>query len=72
MKDTGKKVILFLACMCLVYIKAKAQDGMPGDPDVPFDGLSIALIAGVGYGAKKLMKKKNDNNTKKQEEHIQK
>ncbi len=58
MKNTGKKLLLFLAGMCLVYIKAHAQgDGLPGDPGAPFDGgLSIALIAGLGYGAKKLHK----------------
>jgi len=55
------KVILMLIVATIFSLKLLAQGTLPGDPDdsVPLDGgLSIAIVAGVGYGAKRLMKKK--------------
>ncbi len=55
------KVIFLLAVASIISFKLMAQGSLPGDPDtgVPLDGgLSIAIVAGVSYGAKKLMKKK--------------
>ena len=61
MKST-KKILLLIAVAGIFSLRAAAQGSLPADPDegVPLDGgLSIAIIAGVSYGAKRLMKKKN-------------
>ena len=49
-------VLILLTCPSLVF----AQPGFGDDvDDVPIDGgLSLLIAAGVGYGAKKLRKKK--------------
>lgn len=49
-------VLFLLSCPSLVF----AQPGFGDDvDDVPIDGgLSLLIAAGVGYGAKKLRKKK--------------
>ncbi len=55
------KLLLFIAIAGMFAIKAAAQGSLPNDPDtgVPLDGgLSIAIVAGISYGAKRLMKKK--------------
>ncbi len=55
------KIIFLLAVASFVSFKMMAQGSLPGDPDtgVPLDGgLSIAIVAGVSYGAKRLMKNK--------------
>jgi|GEM_PF-2998425 len=57
------KIIFLLAIISIISVKALAQGTLPGDPDdsVPLDGgLTIALVAGVSYGAKRLMKKKEN------------
>ncbi len=57
----GKKFLLFVAIAAIFSLKAAAQGSLPNDPDtgVPLDGgLSIAIVAGISYGAKRLMKKK--------------
>ncbi|MDR3678924.1 MAG: hypothetical protein P4L41_03085 [Flavipsychrobacter sp.] len=62
----GKKLFLFIAIAGIFSLKAVAQGTIPGDPDtsVPLDGgLSIAIVAGVSYGAKRLMKKKKTGST---------
>ncbi len=55
------KIIFLFATISIISVKALAQGPLPADPDdsVPLDGgLTIALVAGISYGAKKLMKKK--------------
>ncbi len=55
------KILMFVAVAIMFSVCAMAQGTLPGDPDnsVPLDGgLSIAIVAGVSYGAKRLMKKK--------------
>ncbi|MDR3681864.1 MAG: hypothetical protein P4L41_17980 [Flavipsychrobacter sp.] len=57
----SKKFLLLIAVAGIFSLKAIAQGTIPNDPDeaVPLDGgLSIAIVAGVSYGAKRLMKKK--------------
>jgi len=57
----SKKILLLIAVAGIFSLKAIAQGTIPDDPDegVPLDGgLSIAIVAGVSYGAKRLMKKK--------------
>ncbi len=56
-------MIFLLAIISILSVKGFAQGTLPGDPDdsVPLDGgLSIALVAGISYGAKRLMKSKKD------------
>ena len=53
------QIIILIACFfipCLLY----AQPGFGDDvDDVPIDGgLSLLVAAGIGYGAKKLKRKK--------------
>lgn len=58
------KIIVLLLLTSVISVHALAQGTLPGDPDdsVPLDGgLTIALVAGIGYGAKRLMKKKENN-----------
>ncbi|MDR3681857.1 MAG: hypothetical protein P4L41_17945 [Flavipsychrobacter sp.] len=53
------KILLLLAVAGTISFKMMAQGSLPDDPDtaVPLDGgLSIAIVAGVSYGAKRLMK----------------
>ena len=54
--------IAILFCICLFVLLPSllfAQDGLPGDPDVPIDGgLSLLVTAGVAYGIKKMSRKK--------------
>jgi hypothetical protein len=60
----ANKIGLLIMIACIISFKMFAQGILPGDPDtsVPLDGgLSIAIIAGVSYGAKRLMKKKKEN-----------
>lgn len=60
----NKKVLSLIAIITIISLRAIAQGSLPDDPDegVPLDGgLSIAIVAGVGYGAKRLMKKKQTN-----------
>ncbi len=57
------KIIFLFAIITIISIKGFAQGTLPGDPDdsVPLDGgLSIALVAGISYGAKRLIKGKKD------------
>ena len=59
--QTTKKILLLTGLASILSVRAMAQGTIPGDPDtgVPLDGgLSIAIAAGIGYGAKRLMKKK--------------
>ncbi len=64
------KIIFLFAVITIMSVKGYAQGPLPTDPDnsVPLDGgLSIALVAGISYGAKRLMKSKKDeakNNNK--------
>jgi hypothetical protein len=63
------KSIFLLAAICIISLRTLAQGTLPDDPDsVPLDGgLSIALVAGIGYGAKKLLKNKKEKDSKKDE-----
>lgn len=55
----GRISLLMAITLFFCYTKAQAQIDPGGDPDVPIDGgLSLLVAAGVGYGAKKLKKKK--------------
>lgn len=53
--------------MCAVPVVTFAQDGLDSgtdfpspDSDLPIDGgVSLLLVAGIGYGAKKLYDKRN-------------
>ncbi len=61
----SKKIFFLFAIVSVISLKALAQDpgDPPNDPDVPLDGgLSIALAMGIGYGAKKLLKKGTTEN----------
>lgn len=64
----SRKILLLIAVAGIFTLRATAQGSLPDDPDegVPLDGgLSIAIVAGVGYGAKRLMK-----NRKAKEENL--
>ncbi len=57
----SNKTLMLIAVAIIFSVRAMAQGTLPPDPDnsVPLDGgLGIAIVAGVSYGAKKLMKKK--------------
>jgi hypothetical protein len=54
-------VIFSFIIMLLPMLASAGVDGVPGNPDnnAPIDGgLSLLVAAGVGYGAKKLKRKK--------------
>ena len=72
MKNIEKIAFLSLVLLLSVSIKAMAQDGPPTDPGVPFDGLSLALVAGVGYGAKRLFKKGKAEKDEKEKTELEK
>jgi len=60
MKKSVKLLSLLLLLCCAFSLKALAidDDGGIGD-DVPLDGgLSLLVAAGIGYGAKKIHKRK--------------
>jgi hypothetical protein len=57
----SNKILMLLAVAIIFSVRAMAQGTLPSDPDtgVPLDGgLSIAIVAGISYGAKRLMKKR--------------
>jgi hypothetical protein len=63
MKTPSTKILFSLLALFIVMalpMFAVAQDTLPVDPDsVPIDGgLSLLVVAGVGYGAKKLKEKR--------------
>ncbi len=59
-KIYSKKIIVFVIIFCIAFMPTLlfAQPGFDDDVnDVPIDGgLSILVIAGVGYGVKRLKK----------------
>ncbi len=61
MKQRYKMLGLIAVFICMMSLKALAIDNDGGlADDVPLDGgLSLLIAAGVGYGAKKLRKKRN-------------
>ena len=58
---------MMVLCCVMVGTHILAQGTIPGDPDngVPLDGgLSIAIVAGIGYGVKRLTKKNKPTDDK--------
>ena len=60
MKQTYKALYFIIAFTCMISFKALAIDDDGGiGGDVPVDGgLSLLVAAGVGYGLKKVRKRK--------------
>jgi hypothetical protein len=57
----GWILLAFLFTCIIIALRSSAQGTLPGDPDtgVPLDGgLSIAIVAGVSYGVKRLINKR--------------
>jgi hypothetical protein len=57
----GWMILMLLVVSIIFFLRSSAQGTLPPDPDtgVPLDGgLSIAIVAGVSYGAKMLIRKR--------------
>ena len=52
---------MFVSILMPLVLLAQPQGG--GDPDTPIDGgLSLLIVAGAGYGYRKLKERKRENN----------